>query len=456
MERVPRFPWPLILPHHPPAQCCLPVRSVRAYKLDVVTCAACGRTDARSLYEVNGFAVVQCPCGLARTVLPPGFDPSTIYTEEYFHGGQSDGYADYRASGDELRYEFRRILEALTPHVGRGKLIEVGCAYGFFLEEAGRQFSTFGVEISDHAREVCRTRGLDVAREVTPERLAEKGPFDAAVMLDVLEHMQDPGVVLDTLHGAMTPGSQLVITTGDFGSAIARSMGKHWRLMTPPQHLWFFSPATVTALLQRHGFRVHTVEHPWKLVPLGLVLYQATRYLGGQSLVRRFMPPGRIPLNLFDAMRVVAERVDVSGQECPKGYQFASRHTRGRVLDMACGVGTGTRMLAETGRGLVEVVGIDPSVEQIRRAAERSNEAKVRFECATPSAYFDRDGFDTIVALAPLVELVDHELMIVRAIAAMRPSALLITPIAIREIAERYGLREVDRDASSIAWQRAA
>lgn len=272
------------------------------------SCVACGTSRTTPLYVVNGFDVVQCECGLARTVLPDGFDLASIYTEAYFQGGHRDGYADYAGSGDELRHEFRRIADALRRHVSGGKLIELGCAYGYFLIEAQQTFEVTGVEISDHAREICRGQGLVVEREATPELLAERGPFDAAVMLDVLEHLQEPGDALDRLHAAMRPGAQLLITTGDFGSMLARAMGKRWRLMTPPQHLWFFSPATVTALLARHGFHTHTVDHPWKMVPLALVAYQATRYLGGQELVRRFVPPGRLPINLFDAMRVVAER----------------------------------------------------------------------------------------------------------------------------------------------------
>jgi SAM-dependent methyltransferase len=271
-------------------------------------CAACGKSKAKPLYTVNGFAIVECSCGLARTILPPELDVSSIYTEAYFQGGHRDGYADYAGSGDELRHEFRRVFEALRKHVRGGKLIELGCAYGYFLADARSAFEVCGVEISDHARHVAREHGFDVEREATPAFLAKHGPFDAAVMLDVLEHMENPGETLDRLHGAMRPGSQLMLTTGDYGSMLARVMGKRWRLMTPPQHLWFFSPRTVTALLARHGFRVHTVEHPWKLVPLALVAYQATRYLGGQELVRKFVPPGRLPINLFDAMRVIAER----------------------------------------------------------------------------------------------------------------------------------------------------
>src|SRR5262245_29957469 len=91
------------------------------------TCVACGTREANPLYTVNGFQIVKCTCGLARTVLPPDFDPASIYTEEYFNGGHRDGYADYEGSGEQLRHEFRRILDALTRHVSDGKLIELGC-----------------------------------------------------------------------------------------------------------------------------------------------------------------------------------------------------------------------------------------------------------------------------------------------------------------------------------------
>lgn len=269
-----------------------------------MTCTACDRTEAAPLYTVNEFEVVRCACGLARTVLPPGFDPASIYTEAYFQGGQHDGYADYAGSRDALRGDFRRTLDALP--VRRGALIEIGCAYGFFLDEARERFEVTGVEVSDAARAACVERGHVVTADIASA--LPRGPFDAAVMLDVIEHLPDPGRVLAELSGALAPGAPLVITTGDFGSALARAMGRRWRLMTPPQHLWFFSPRTLGSLLERHGFRVAEVGHPWKRVPLELIAYQAARYLGGQALVKRFPPPGSIPLNLFDAMRVIAIR----------------------------------------------------------------------------------------------------------------------------------------------------
>lgn len=273
----------------------------------MTACVVCGGSSGEPLYRVNGFDVVRCTCGLARTELPPGFDPATIYTEAYFQGGHHDGYADYESSADDLRREFRRTVDALRRRTSSGRLIEVGCAYGYFLDEAAAYFEVTGVEISDAAREQAAARGHAVYRELDDDAIA-RGPFDAAVLLDVVEHLVDPGEVFARLHAAMRPGASLMLTTGDWGSLLARAMGKRWRLMTPPQHLWFFSPQTIRALLDRHGFVVRDVAHPWKLAPVSLIAYQAARYVGGQRLVQRVPLPGFIPVNLFDAMRVIAER----------------------------------------------------------------------------------------------------------------------------------------------------
>jgi SAM-dependent methyltransferase len=277
----------------------------------MTTCAVCGVNESRALYRVRGFQVVACrACGLARSELPTGFDPTSIYTASYFDGRQDDGYADYEGSKETLHDEFARTLRVLARHgVSDGALVELGCAYGYFLDEARERFSVSGVEVSDEARAACHTRGLVVERELTAELIAARGPFDAAVMLDVLEHLAEPAEALTRLRSAMRSGGRLLLTTGDFGSLPARLAGKRWRLMTPPQHLWFFSSETIEALLVRAGFRLIALEHPWKIVPLSMIAFQGMRVLGlsAPNWIRRL--PGGLPVNLFDAMRVVAEAV---------------------------------------------------------------------------------------------------------------------------------------------------
>jgi SAM-dependent methyltransferase len=274
-------------------------------------CVTCGSSAARPLYQVRGFQIVACSeCGLPRTQLPAGFDPASIYDASYFAGGQAGGYADYQGSGETLRAEFSRTLTALERSgASGGSLIELGCAYGFFLDLASSKFSVSGVEVSQHAREACRARGLRVEPELSPQLVAERGPFDAAVMLDVIEHLSDPADTLSRLRGALRPGARLLITTGDVDALSARLTGRRWRLMKPPEHLWYFSPRTLTALLARTGYRVLSTEHPWKVVPLSLIAFQALQLSGRASPGWVKKLPGAVPLNLFDAMRIVAEAI---------------------------------------------------------------------------------------------------------------------------------------------------
>ena len=53
---------------------------------------------------------------------------------------------------------------------------------------------------------------------------------------------------------AMSVGARLVIETGDAASAWARLLGRHWYFLDPPQHLFYFTGASLEQLLARAGF----------------------------------------------------------------------------------------------------------------------------------------------------------------------------------------------------------
>jgi SAM-dependent methyltransferase len=237
-------------------------------------------------------------------VVPEGFDPGAIYDDGYFRGG---AYSDYQASEQVLRRQFRRIVRRLRHVVpDGGRLVEWGCAYGFFLLEAEAHFKCRGVELADGARQRARARGLDVFHP-SDEGWKSESPFDVAVLLDCIEHLPDPGETLARLSGVVRRNGVLLLTTGDWGSLYARASGPRWRLMTPPEHLYFYTARSLRRLLNRHGFEVHEIRHPWKLVPLGLIMHQL-RMRTGLPLPR--LPDWLgVPVNLFDAMRVLARKI---------------------------------------------------------------------------------------------------------------------------------------------------
>ena len=273
-------------------------------------CPACGTATAqRFLYAKNGCHILHCTqCELGRADAS-GFDPESYYTADYFSGGHADGYADYLGAEPILRREFAGTVDFIRRFRPSGRLLDVGCAYGFFLQEARRVYDVSGIELAEDAAEHCRRTGLRVLSGVADEaNLARLGAMDVIVLLDVIEHLPSPAETLALCARHLNPGGVLVITTGDFGSPTARLAGSRWRLMTPPQHLWFFSRESIRRMGESLGLWLEHFDHPWKLVPLSLIIFQLRRMVGLRP--SSVTTPGSVglPVNLYDAMRVVLRK----------------------------------------------------------------------------------------------------------------------------------------------------
>jgi len=134
------------------------------------------------------------------------------------------------------------------------------------------------------------------------------GKVDVIVLFDVVEHLPDPRRTLALCERHLNPGGIIVITTGDFGSLTARLAGVKWRLMTPPQHLWFFTLASLRRMSASLGLALEYADHPWKIVPLSLIIFQLRRILGFRGQMIATASRIGVPVNLFDAMRVVLRK----------------------------------------------------------------------------------------------------------------------------------------------------
>jgi 2-polyprenyl-3-methyl-5-hydroxy-6-metoxy-1,4-benzoquinol methylase len=278
----------------------------------MLSCPACATLSAqRLLYRKNGCDIYRCEaCGLGRAQPVADFDPAAYYTDAYFSGARADGYADYVGAEPVLRREFARTVDFIRALRPGGRLLELGCAYGFFLDEAKQHYDVCGIELAADAAESCRSRGLDVLTGVADAATLDPlgAPFDVIVLLDVIEHLPEPHATLALCAERLKPCGVIVLTTGDFGSPAARLAGAGWRLMTPPQHLWFFTAESVRRLAPQHGLSVARIDRPWKTVPLSLILFQLGRMLGLSANAGEGASGIGIPVNLFDAMRVVLRK----------------------------------------------------------------------------------------------------------------------------------------------------
>lgn len=163
--------------------------------------------------------------------------------------------------------------------------------------------------IAEEAATFCRKQSLRVLTGMADEyNLAQLGMMDVITLLDVLEHLPSPHETLALCTRYLSPGGVILITTGDFASHSARVAGARWRLMTPPQHLWYFTLESVERMSHALGLRVEWYDHPWKIVPISLVAFQIRRMLGMRTAGTSTTSGVGLPVNLFDAMRIVLRK----------------------------------------------------------------------------------------------------------------------------------------------------
>jgi SAM-dependent methyltransferase len=177
---------------------------------------------------------------------------NSYYGYEYFHGGD---YHNYVSSELIIKRNFQENIRRLLEIKPDGKLLEVGCAYGFFLDLAADYWAVSGIDISAIAIEFCKKRHPNYVDQ--GDLLAVDLPistFDWVVAWDVIEHVDDPIQYSARIYDLLDEGGKIALTTGDISSTMAKLLGKRWRLLTPPSHLTFFSREGMASLLIKAGF----------------------------------------------------------------------------------------------------------------------------------------------------------------------------------------------------------
>jgi SAM-dependent methyltransferase len=226
-------------------------------------CPVCGGAAPERLFAKGGHEIVRCSaCGLVHVADDPAsIDFGALYGESYYTGGSDGVFADYVGQEAARRAHARRKLwwlRHVPPRIARhGRLLDVGCAAGFFLAEAKTFYEVQGVELSAWSSAYARDHlGLPVITGTLAEAGLPTAQFDVITLWDVIEHVPDPVPLLAEAARVLKPGGRLVLTTGDRGSAYAQHQRERWHLMTPPWHLSFFDRATLAKAAGRAGLRV--------------------------------------------------------------------------------------------------------------------------------------------------------------------------------------------------------
>ncbi len=156
-------------------------------------------------------------------------------------------FRDYRPGVSFLNNELR--LKEILKHKGAGKLLDVGCACGFFLKFAQEHFDTYGIEISREAAEKAKeiAPGAEVIRCDAQDRYPfGDNSFDIVTAFDVIEHLRDPATCLDEVFRVLKPDGYLFLQT---------PTDKSRDIIRDDTHVSLFSKDELLSALEGAGFQ---------------------------------------------------------------------------------------------------------------------------------------------------------------------------------------------------------
>ena len=241
--------------------------------LEITPCTLCGSdegdpcasgTDFEYDTTADTFTFVRCrQCG--HQYLNPR--PATSELDRIY----PDNYYSFTQTTHSLVARFQRIWESrkvgfYRKFIGEGErqILDVGCGNGRLLQllqEAGHpEWNAVGLEFDEAAIQQCREMGFEAHAERIEdfsEKEIQKKRFDAVIMLQLIEHVEDPSLICERVYALLKDEGVFIIETPDLEGLDYRLFaGRWWGHYHFPRHWNLFSQERLAHMLEIHGFEI--------------------------------------------------------------------------------------------------------------------------------------------------------------------------------------------------------
>lgn len=179
---------------------------------------------------------------------------ATTYDELYDNSAISawSGTADRPDWNLIINHIFRRFPQG-------GRVLDFGCYTAELLKRLGTSYERHGVEINNAAATVATDRQLACVWPTIGD-IPGGLRFDAVIMSDVIEHMPNPGRLIDDLLAVLADNGVLIITTGDAESSLWNRFGANWWYCFYPEHISFISRAWLDRFCTSRGLFIEQCD----------------------------------------------------------------------------------------------------------------------------------------------------------------------------------------------------
>jgi 2-polyprenyl-3-methyl-5-hydroxy-6-metoxy-1,4-benzoquinol methylase len=190
--------------------------------------------------------------------------PAPQLLDQFYSGYTYSCHKPVTSEGANRKAAFLLSLlkQAAELNKSENRLLDFGCGGGFLLRYArDAGWDASGFDPGSEAVRACRSQGLTVFDCI--DKLPSGG-FDAITLIHVLEHVVDHAGLFAVFERVLAPLGRLLIEVPNAQSLrarlshplLTRHAGFDERYRAFPIHLSYFTPETLTRLLEKHGFQV--------------------------------------------------------------------------------------------------------------------------------------------------------------------------------------------------------
>lgn len=220
-------------------------------------CSLCGKDEeARLIKKENSWNIVQCKACNHVYLYP---SPDKVFLKKY--------YQTYLPLNQKQILQWQFMMSGVfaksmslidkSCNYKKGKLLDIGCGHGFFLQiakEAG--WDAFGLDLCEPAVEYANSKGLNVTNFSLLEKNYKDEEFDVVTMFYVLEHLPDPLQYLREIYRILKTDGILFLRVPHTTPIVKalKIINIPNKLYDAPSHISDFSPSTIKVFLQKAGF----------------------------------------------------------------------------------------------------------------------------------------------------------------------------------------------------------
>lgn len=218
-----------------------------------LSCKLCKSTKFSLLKEIGNYDIYLCNnCDLGLTVLIN----SDLKNHKEKIKSELYSFKNYDLVRFKYIKRFNYLIKIIKKFKKKGSVLEVGAGFGLFsmLLSKENSYEIEVIEPFNKSQYIFKDKNIIINRLTLEKYLTQvkNKKFDIIVLFDVLEHLNEPSIILEKLNKILNKNGIVIIQLPNHNSLMAK-VCKSWSWWLPEEHKYHFSPKSMNLLLKKKG-----------------------------------------------------------------------------------------------------------------------------------------------------------------------------------------------------------